>query len=138
MLHCNRFFFIQTNYYYYYHYHPFENFSTSALTDQSPQVSGTLLSILADVNNAVVWMFLSLSFYFQVFRSIYQFFGDRFERTSCNSYPSRTFMFYSFFLVLLEGLCTYLSFSFLFNFTQKSNYSANFLFFFFFLFVYYH
>ena len=53
-------------YYYYYYYHlPFESFSHQSLVMVSncsfseskfPQVSRTLLSTVADLNNAVVWM----------------------------------------------------------------------------------
>ena len=52
-------------YYYHYYYYSFSSFlhqplaivSHTSLSDsKSPQISRTLLSILADLNNAVVWM----------------------------------------------------------------------------------
>ena len=77
-----------------------------------PQVSRTLLSILADLNNSVVWMVSTRPL------------------TSKSSCPSAhllvtvprvpitvnitiTFIIYSFFSVLLQGPCTKLSFRFL-------------------------
>ena len=51
-------------------------FHGSLSDSKSPQVSRTLLSIIADLNNA----------YFQVFQSRYQSFGDCIERTSYNWY----------------------------------------------------
>ena len=60
------YFYIYFNYYYYYYYYYYSlEFFTSAYTDgfhwrlsdsKSPQVSRTLLSILAVFSNAVVWM----------------------------------------------------------------------------------
>ena len=49
-----------------------------------PQVSRTLLRILADLNNAVVWMVSNR--YFQVFLSLYQSFGDCTKNTNYNWY----------------------------------------------------
>ena len=55
----------KVDYYYYYYYYLFIRVFTSALADgllwslsdsKSPQVSSTLLSILAVLNNSVVWM----------------------------------------------------------------------------------
>ena len=53
---------------------------------KSPQVSRTLRSILAALNNAVVWMVPHSSSYFQVLLSKYQYFGDCTKSTSYNWY----------------------------------------------------
>ena len=49
---------------------------------KSIQVSRTPLSILADLNNTVGLDGLHLSFYFQVFQSLYQSFGDCSKNTN--------------------------------------------------------
>ena len=46
------------------------------LSDGNSQFPRSLLRVLADLNNAVVWMDLHSSSYFQVFQSLYQSFGD--------------------------------------------------------------
>ena len=43
------------------------NFHWSLIDSKSPQISRILLSILADFNNVVIWMFSIQSFDFQLF-----------------------------------------------------------------------
>ena len=72
--------------------------------NKSPQVSRTLFSILADLNNIVFWMVLSS--YFQMHQSLYQSFGDCTGCVNNNSYH-RHFHVPCFFQ---QSLCTYLTF----------------------------
>ena len=81
-------------------------FYFSLSDSKSPQVSGTLLSILADLNNASCSLDgLHYSSYFQVLQSQYQSFGD------C----AVSFMFHCFFqfsskvLVLISLFASFLS-----------------------------
>ena len=81
------------------------------MTPKSPQISWILPSVLADFCNAVVWMVVHLSFYFQVLQSFYQFFGDFTEWTNYKWYQSL-----SYSIVLSDvslGQSTYLSCHFL-------------------------
>ena len=55
----------------------------SLRNSKSPQVVETLLSILAALNNAIVWM---VSTYFQVLLSLYQSFGCCIKSTNYNWY----------------------------------------------------
>ena len=78
---------------------------------KSPQVSKILLIILADLNNAVVWMVSYSSSYVRVVHSLYQSFGDSNKRTH---YIIVTCMFHSFFFqfcckVLLFGFFQFYS-----------------------------
>ena len=106
---------------------PWEFFTTSALTDgshwclndsKSPQVSRTLLTIQADLNNAIVWMVSTLPF---ISKSSSLFINPL---VTVPKIPITvgiivTFMFHSFFISLEKS--SYLSFfSFSFNFTLLS------------------
>ena len=59
-------------------------FHWSLSGNKSPQVSRTLLSILADLNNAVVWMVSTHPLIFQVLLSLYLTFGVCTESTNYN------------------------------------------------------
>ena len=63
-------------------------FHWSLSDSKSPQVSRTFSSILADLNNAVVWIFSGSSSDFQLYQTSYQDLGDRPKRTSYNWYQS--------------------------------------------------
>ena len=83
---------------------------------KSPQVSRTLLSILADLNNAVVWMVSTRSF---ISKSSSSFINRLVPvpRAPIIIGINETFMFHSFFSSLV--ISRYLSFfSISFNFTQ--------------------
>ena len=106
-------------------------FHWSLSDSNSPQVSRKFLSILADI---VVWMVSTISSNFQVFHSLYQFFGDFSECI--------TFMFQSLFSSLARS--RYLSLFLLsFNFTlwsartAKSTIQQLFLFIYFFILFYF-
>ena len=82
----------------------------ASLSDsKSPHVSKTLLTILTDLNNAIVWM---VSTHPVDFKSSNQSFGDFTKSTNYNWY-NRHFHIpqFVFFSILLQG--TYLSFYFL-------------------------
>ena len=53
---------------------------------KSPQVSRTLLSILGDLNNAVVWMVSTRPLMLKFFHTLYQSFGACTERIDYNWY----------------------------------------------------
>ena len=78
--------------------------------NKSPQVSRTLLSILANLNNTVDG--LHSSSYFKVFQFLYQSFGNCVKDTNYNLYHSH-FHVPQFFSIPLQGWGTYLSFHFL-------------------------
>ena len=93
-------------------FYSFENFSLQqmvfhwSLSDsKSPQVSRTLLSILADLNNAVVWMisahplFFKFPSKFQVFISLFAFlpFYSVFSQSGKVHYSTRSLFFFFFF-----------------------------------------
>ena len=59
-------------------------FHISSSNSKSSQVFRTLLNILADLNNAVVWMVSNSSSYFQVVKSLYQSFSDCTKSTNYN------------------------------------------------------
>ena len=93
----------------------FGKFFTSLLADslslesEWQQIPCTLLHILAYLNNAVVWMVTACSWIFN--------FSGRFTKPLVIASSALitigipiTFMFHSFFLVLQQGLSTYLSF----------------------------
>ena len=61
-------------------------FLWSLSDSKSPQVFRTLLSILNNLNNAVVWLGLPSSSYFQILQSLYQSFGDCTKSTNYNWY----------------------------------------------------
>ena len=61
-------------------------FLWSLSDSKSPQVSRTLLSILADLNNAVVRMVSTRVFISKSSSPCYQTFGDCTERTNYNWY----------------------------------------------------
>ena len=86
-------------------------FSLVLSDTKSPQVSRTLLSILADLNHAAVWM-VSTCLISKTFSLFTYPFGIVSSASSTIS-TTVTFIFHSFFLVLLQGLGTYLSFYFL-------------------------
>ena len=77
-------------------------FPCSLSDSKPPQVSGTLLSILTDLNNAVVWMVLIWDSNLQFFQFSFLVFGDRSKYVvTVPSAPITiciivTFMFYSF------------------------------------------
>ena len=85
--------------------------SHQSLSDsKSPQVCGTLLSIIDNLDNGAVWMVFS---YFQVLQSLYQSIGDCAECTNDNWYHwhcffsslagSRYLSFFRFLSVLPWG-----------------------------------
>ena len=78
---------------------------------KSPQVSRTLLSILADLNNAVVWMDSTCSL-ISIASSPCTSPLVTVPSTPITTGISVTFMFHSFFSVLWQGLGIYLSFAF--------------------------
>ena len=86
-------------------------FHWSLSDSKSPQVSRTLLSILADLNNAVVWMVSTRPSIFKSSNS-YTKPWVNVQSASITIGITVTFMFHSFFFVLLQGLGTYLSFRF--------------------------
>ena len=89
---------------------------------KSPQVSRTLLSILANFNDSVVWMIS----YFQVHQSLYQSFGDCTKITNQNWY-NHHFHFHSLFFFSSLARTRYLSFfSPSFDFTLWSAGTAKF------------
>ena len=89
-------------------------FHWSFSDSKSPQVYMTLLSILADLNNAVVWMVSTRPLISKSFSPWTNFFSDRVERANHNC-----FMFHSFFSSLARP--KYLSlFSLSFSFTLWS------------------
>ena len=107
---------------------------------KSPRISRTLLSILADLNNALVWMFSIRPLYFQVLQFLYQ---------SLVTVPSApitigitvTFTFHGFFQFLNQieiyiFLFTFLHFYSVVSRDSKVHNSASFLFFFFFFFFF--
>ena len=118
------------------------SFFTPALVDglslesedsKSPQVSRILLSILADLNNAVVWM---VSFHLQI-SSFYSPLGKHLgivPRAPITTGITVTFMVHSFFLVLSQDLSICFFFA-LFDFysmacrDSKIHYSTGSLFF---------
>ena len=82
-------------------------FHGSLRDSKSPQVSRTLLSILAHLNNGIVWM---VSTSLLISKSSYFFTKTLRIGPSVPITNNITFMFHRFFLVLWEGLSTYLSF----------------------------
>ena len=95
-----------------------------SLTDsKSPQVSGTLLSILADLNNVIVWMvstYLSISKYFSLFTNPLGIIPRAAITTGLNV----SFMFHSFFFNSLARSKYLLYFSLFFIFTLWSTGTA--------------
>ena len=65
------------------HQHRLIFFHWSLRDSKFPQVSRTLLNILADLNNAVIWMISTRPATSKSFSHFYQFFGDC---TECASY----------------------------------------------------
>ena len=61
-------------------------FHWSLSDHKSPQVSRTLLGILADVKKCCSFDNLNSSRYFQIFQSLYQSFGDCTKGTNYNWY----------------------------------------------------
>ena len=89
-----------------------------SLSDKSPQVSMTLLSILADLNNGVVWMVSTSPF---IYKSSSSFINplEIVPRVPIIIGINVTFIFHIFFSFLVSS--RYLSFfSISFNFTQWS------------------
>ena len=78
---------------------------------KSPQLSRTLLNILADLNNAVIWMVSTCSRLSKSSSPFTNPLGIVLNAPTIISI-SVTFMFH-IFLVLFQGLGTYLSFRFL-------------------------
>ena len=88
-----------------------DGFHWSLSDSKSPQVSRTLFSILADLNNAVVWI---VSTHLLISKSSSPCINPLMTLTSVpiTIVITVTFMFHSF-LVLLQGLGSYPSFNFL-------------------------
>ena len=89
-------------------------FLRSLSDSKSPKVCRTLVNILTDLNNAILWMIFTplLSWYFQVFQSHYQSFGVIVPKTTITigiTSPSCSIVV----LVFLQSLDIYLSFNFL-------------------------
>ena len=85
-------------------------FHKSLSVCKSPQVSKSLFNILADLSNAVVWMVSTRSL---ISMPIIPFSKPLmiFPSGSITSGITVTLIFHSFFLVLKQGLCTYLCFT---------------------------
>ena len=84
---------------------------------KSPQFSRTLLSILADLKNAVVWMVSILpqiSNCSSLLGTVHKGFLGSFPSSQTTTGITVTLMFHSFFLVLWQGPSICLSFQFIF------------------------
>ena len=108
-------------YYYYYYYLLLESFSHwchlivfdwKLRDSKSPQVTGNLLSILADLNNVVVWMCFNWSSYLKS-SSPFNNYSMTVQRAPITFGINVTFMFHSYFSVPEQGQGTYPSFHFL-------------------------
>ena len=80
---------------------------------KSPQVSMILLGILGDLNDTVIWMVSTCTLISKSSCPFINHLGDCIERTKNNWYHRHRHLHVSlFFLVLLQGLGTYLSLRF--------------------------
>ena len=122
-------------------------FFIPALADGFPlefewqQVSSTLLSILVDVNNAIVWMFSTCPLISKFSSPFINIWGDRSKSTNYNWY--HCYLYVSlYFLVLYQGLDIYFSFRYLLILLfglpgQQSQLFGRLFFFFFFFFFFF-
>ena len=94
------------------HQHQLVVFYRSLRYSKSSQVSRTLLSILADLNNVVVWMVSILPLISTSSSLFYKACGDHSKHTNYNCYHDHPHV-PEFFVVLWQDPSTYLSFCFL-------------------------